>query len=395
MTILLAPDKFKGSLTALEVCQAMTEGILWAMPDATVVAVPMADGGEGTADVLTQATNGTWRTVFVQDPLGRPVEAGYGISGDGQTAFIEMAQASGLRLLKSSEYDPFQANTFGTGELIADAMGQGVNKIVLGIGGSATNDAGTGMAAALGWRFLDKSGQGVRPCGSNLAQIQTIIPPNSTWRGSVEVACDVTNPLIGPQGAAYVYGPQKGASPTDLPTLDAGMKHWAEVVKAQFDVDLSTMPGAGAAGGLGAGAVLFLKGQLTEGVNLVIKHTQLAGRMTGADLVLTGEGRIDNQTLQGKLIAGITRLAQNQSIPVVALCGSLNLSPNELTALGLTSAFSIMPGPTSLDDALTNAAAYLKQTTFQVLRLMAHRLSAEKLKMAFTQIMIQKIRVLL
>ena len=370
MKILLAPDKFKGSLTALQVCTAMTEGILLACPRAEIVAVPMADGGEGTAEVLTQVTAGTWQIITVQDPIGRPVEAGYGMSGDGKTAFIEMAQASGLRLLKSLEYNPFQANTFGTGELIAHAIHQGVERIVLGIGGSATNDAGTGMAAALGWRFLDISGQSLRPCGGNLGQIQTIIPPDSPWRGTVEVACDVKNPLVGPQGATYVYGPQKGAKPDELPVLDAGMSHWAERVKEQFYIDFAGMPGAGAAGGLGAGAVLFLNGQLTEGVNLLINHTQLAEKMTGADLVLTGEGRIDNQTLQGKLIAGITRLANEQSIPVVALCGSLQLAPNELLALGLTSAFAIMPGPVSLDDALTHAADYLKRTTFQVVQLM-------------------------
>lgn len=371
MKIVLAPDKFKGSLTASEVCAAMTEGILLANPGIDVVSVPMADGGEGTAEVLTQGTQGVWHTAVVQDPLGKPVEAGYGISGDGKTAFIEMAQASGLRLLKQPEYDPFRANTYGTGELILRAIQQGVDRIVLGIGGSATNDAGTGMAAALGWRFLDKTGQVLRPCGGNLDQIETIVAPDSSWTGTVDVACDVTNPLVGPQGATYIYGPQKGAKPDDLPLLDAGMKHWAERVQQQFGVDLSPMPGAGAAGGLGAGAVLFLKGRLTEGVNLLIKHTQLAQKMRGADLVLTGEGRIDNQTLQGKLIAGITRLAHEQNIPVVALCGSLHLPPDELITLGLTSAFSIAPGPIRLDDALTNAADYMKRTTCQVVRLLA------------------------
>ncbi|MBD2754050.1 glycerate kinase [Spirosoma validum] len=369
MKILLAPDKFKGSLTASDVCKAMTEGIQLADKSAEIVAVPMADGGEGTADVLTQSTDGIWHTVTVQDPLGRPVQAGYGISGDGTTAFIEMAQASGLRLLTSSEFDPFTASTFGTGELIQQAIEHSVEHIVLGIGGSATNDAGTGMAAALGWRFLNQSGQEIRPCGGNLGQIYTIEPPVQTWHGTVEVACDVTNPLVGPQGATFIYGPQKGAKPVDLPVLDAGMKHWANIVLAQFGIDLSDMPGAGAAGGLGAGAVLFLKGQLTEGVNLLMKHTRLAEQLSGANLVLTGEGRIDNQTLQGKLIAGITRLARGQNIPVVALCGSLQLTPAELTTLGLTSAFSIMPGPASLDDALANAAEYVKRTTFQIMQL--------------------------
>lgn len=371
MRILLTPDKFKGSLTASAVCAAMTEGILLADPTAEIVAVPMADGGEGTADVLTQSTHGTWYTVTVLDPLDNPVEAGFGVSGDGKTGFIEMAQASGLRLLNPSTYDPFRANTFGTGQLIGHAIDRGVERIVLGIGGSATNDCGTGMAAALGWRFLDKSGQDLRPCGGTLAEIQTIIAPKITWNGTVEVACDVTNPLTGLEGATYIYGPQKGARAADLPVLDAGMMHLAGLIQKQFGLDLAAMPGAGAAGGLGAGAVLFLNGNLTEGVNLLIKHTQLAEKMIGADLILTGEGRIDNQTLQGKLIAGITRLAQEQPIPVVALCGSLQLTSDELKTLGLTSAFCIMPGPVSLDDALTNAAEYVKRTTFQVMRLMA------------------------
>ncbi|GAB3711959.1 glycerate kinase [Spirosoma flavus] len=369
MKILLAPDKFKGSLTASEVCAAMNRGILRADPTIQTVAVPMADGGEGTADVLTRATQGQWQTIRVQDPLGRPIEAGYGVSGDGETAFIEMAQASGLRLLKTSEYDPYQANTHGTGELIRHAIQTGVRRIVLGIGGSATNDAGTGMASALGWEFRDEAGQSLRPCGGNLGQIHTIIPPNDSWKWPVDVACDVTNPLVGPQGATYIYGPQKGAQPDDLPVLDAGMKHFANVVKSSFGVDLAHVPGAGAAGGLGAGALFFLGGKLTEGVNLIIRHTRLAELVADVNLVITGEGRIDNQTLQGKLIAGIVQLARSRQIPVVALCGSLQLTPDELDELGLTSAFSIMPSPVPLDDALANAATYLERTTFQVMRL--------------------------
>lgn len=373
MKILLAPDKFKGSLTASDVCRCMTEGIRLANQTATVVAVPMADGGEGTAEVLTQATDGVWKTARVHDPLGRPIDAGYGISGDGTTAFIEMAQASGLRLLKPAEYDPFKTNTYGTGELINAAIRAGVKHIVLGIGGSATNDAGTGMAAALGWKFLNEGGRELRPCGGNLDQIHTIVPPENNLPVTVEVACDVSNPLIGLQGASYIYGPQKGAKPADLPILDAGMKNWATVVNRQFSNNLTTVPGAGAAGGLGAGAMLFLQAKLTEGVGLVMKHTHLAEKMAGVDLVLTGEGRIDNQTLQGKLIAGITRLAQERHISVVALCGSLQLNPQEIDSLGLTSAFSIVPGPTDLDDALINAGDYLKRATVQVMRLVGAR----------------------
>ncbi|GAB3259898.1 glycerate 3-kinase [Larkinella harenae] len=373
MKILLAPDKFKGSLTARQVCEAMTEGIQLVLPAAEIVALPMADGGEGTAEVLTLATGGQWLTVPVLDPLGRSVEASYGISADSKTAFIEMSQASGLRLLRSHEYNPLTANTFGTGQLLLDAVRRGVSHIVLGIGGSATNDAGTGMAAALGWQFLDEQGNYLQACGGNLSQISRIIPPASSPMPTVDVACDVTNPLFGPNGAAVIYGPQKGASAEDIKLLDHGLQHLAKLILDQFGVDLATIPGAGAAGGMGAGALFFLKATLKEGVKVVMEQTRFVEQLTDADLVLTGEGKIDNQTLQGKLIHGIAQQARIAQIPVIALCGTLEAEPADIDTLGLTAAFSVLTRPLSLNDALALAYKAVSQTTFNVLRVLIER----------------------
>ncbi|MGM9506893.1 glycerate kinase [Larkinella sp. GY13] len=370
MKILLAPDKFKGSLTARQVCDAMTEGIRLAHPGAEIVALPMADGGEGTAEVLTQATDGQWITVPALDPLDRPIQASYGISSNHQTAFIEMSQASGLRLLHRNELNPLKASTFGTGQLILDAISRGVTHLVLGIGGSATNDAGIGMAAALGWQFLDAQGESLAPCGGNLERIAQLVPPVLPLNLSVEVACDVTNPLFGPTGAAYVYGPQKGASADDVEKLDQGLRHLARQIQAQFGVDLADQPGAGAAGGLGAGALFFLKATLKEGVKVVMEQTRFAEYLPGTDLVLTGEGKIDNQTLQGKLINGIAQEAKKFAVPTVALCGTLEAEPQDLMALGLTAAFSVLTHPQSLDEALSGAHDTVRQTTFNVLRLL-------------------------
>ena len=369
MKILLAPDKFKGSLTARQVCDAMTEGIRLAYPQANIVALPMADGGEGTAEVLTLATGGEWITVPALDPLGRPIEASYGISSDRQTAFIEMSQASGLRLLQRHEYNPLQASTFGTGQLILDAVKQGISKLVLGIGGSATNDGGTGMAAALGWRFLNAQNEPLAPCGGNLVQINRILPPAQSFYIAVDVACDVTNPLVGPNGAAAIYGPQKGASQEDVVILDQGLCHLARLIYDQFGVVLAEVPGAGAAGGMGAGALFFLKAMLKEGVNVVMEHTRFVDHLPDTDLVLTGEGKIDNQTLQGKLISGIARQARQSDVPAIALCGTLEVKPEEITALDLTAAFSVLTHPQSLDEALNTAYDAVRRTTFNLIRL--------------------------
>ncbi len=352
----------------------MAEGVRLVYPDAIVTQLPLADGGEGTAQVLTDATAGTWHTVTVSDPFGRPIEAGFGVSGDGTTAFVEMAQASGLALLNQQERDPGRANTYGTGELILEAAKQGVQHVVLGIGGSATNDGGVGMAAAFGWQFLGKAGNPQLPIGNYLAHIRQLVPPSGPLfpnvRGSV--ACDVANPLCGPDGATRVYGPQKGATPLQLLWLDHGLRNLARLIGEQFGVDIADVPGAGAAGGLGAGALFFLNAQLQPGADIVLDAVDFDRRAAEADLILTGEGKLDRQTAQGKLIKRIVERAGAtpfSATPVVALCGTLDLDPADLDALGLRAAFSVLNRPLLLDEAVLTARADVVRATFNVCRL--------------------------
>ena len=369
MKIILAPDKFRGSLTAMEVCAAMREGIGQVIPDAEIISIPMADGGEGTAEILTLNAGGQMQTVEVLDPLGRAVKASFGLAN--QTAYVEMAAASGLRLLKREEYNPLKSSTFGTGQLIKAATEKGAKHLILGIGGSATTDAGTGMAAALGWRFLDINQQEIIANGESLRQIEKIIPPE-TGRQSVriEVACDVNAPLFGFDGAAYVYAPQKGATPEIVKQLNDGLRHLAHIVQRDFGRDFCQTPGAGAAGGLGFGALFFLEATLKEGVKIVMEQTRFYAHLEGADLVLTGEGKIDQQTLQGKLIAGIAQAANAQNIPVIALCGALLLSPQEIKELGLAYSTSILSRPMLLDEAMNDARSGVKDSTVLLIRLL-------------------------
>ena len=304
MKILIAPDKFKDALPALEVGRAIQEGVKINNPAAEITVFPMADGGEGTSDILTFHFGGRKVELLVSDPLWRKVKAEYGISSDGSHAFIEMAQASGLHLLKPHERNCLHTTTFGTGELIRDAISKGVQKIVLGIGGSATNDAGIGMAAALGYRFLDASGNMLNPVGKNLLEIATIIDEDVLFNSDkleILVACDVENRLYGSEGAAYVFGPQKGADEKAVELLDKGLQNFASVAKSKYHIDVQTIKGAGAAGGMGAGCLLFLKGKLRPGVALVMALTEFEKQVAQADLVITGEGKLDNQTLSGKL----------------------------------------------------------------------------------------------
>lgn len=355
MKILLAPDKFRGSLTAAEVCEAMSEGIRKALPNAEILAIPMADGGEGTAEILTHNAGGQMHSVSVSDPLGRKIMAEFGLAADGKTAYLEMAAASGLRLLQSHERNPLQTSTFGTGELIQEALNKGAQQLILGIGGSATTDGGVGMAAALGWRFEDKSGRNLVPNGSSLGQIQKIIPPANFTQINIQVACDVTAPLYGPTGAACVYASQKGANPEMVVQLDEGLKHLANLIQRDFGVDLAQVAGTGAAGGLGFGLLFFLNATLKEGVKIVMEQTHFEEKLLGVDLVFTGEGKMDDQTLQGKLIAGIAKAAQHNGIPVVALCGTLLITPEEVQQIGLSFATSILNRPMTLDEAIAYA----------------------------------------
>jgi glycerate 2-kinase len=379
MHFLLAPDKFRGSLAAEQVCHAMQEGIALALPDATTTALPLADGGEGTAEVLTAATNGRWVRELTTDPLQRPLTAGFGLSGSGRTGYVELAQASGLSWLNVPERNPLHTTTYGTGSLIQGAINEGVETIVLCIGGSATTDGGVGMAAALGWQFLDVAGTPFLPTGGTLQQIQTIVPPASPLPVRVRVACDVQNPLYGPEGAAFVYAPQKGASPADVALLDAGLQHLAQLVERQLSHDyahvLPNRPGAGAAGGAGFGAMAFLGATLEPGIDLVLDVVGFDAQLARASVVLTGEGKLDAQTLQGKLLAGICRRAASHNVPVIALCGTLDLTPAQIQALGLQAAFSVLNAPQSLEKAVSNAHDDLHRATFNVVRLLTNHVS--------------------
>ncbi|WP_247231917.1 glycerate kinase [Telluribacter sp. SYSU D00476] len=372
MHILVAPDKFRGSLEAEEVCRAAREGILLAHPAAEVTTVPLADGGEGTTTVLTQNAGGRLVTVQVSDPLGRPISAEYGLSADSTTAYMEMAAASGLRLLAPQEYNPLLTSTYGTGELIKDALNRGVSTIILGIGGSATTDGGIGMAAALGYIFLNGTGKVLPPVGKSMeaiASIDTSRVDPLLRQVSIVVACDVTNPLYGEKGAACIYGPQKGANPQMVQQLDAGLRNLAQVATSTFGKDVSSTPGAGAAGGVGAGALWFLNATLREGVQIVMEQTRLAEQVEKADLVITGEGKVDHQTLSGKLVKGLADLCQEKEVPLAVVCGTLLISPEEAREAGIAYAVSILNRPQRLQEAQSEAYVRVREATFHLVRL--------------------------
>ena len=348
----------------------MEAGIRLALPDAAVTALPMADGGEGTAELLTQTTRGSWHTAPVKNPLSRPLEAGFGRSADGKTAFIDSAAAAGLALLAPPERDTTITTTYGLGQLIQYAQATGAETIVLGLGGSATTDGGTGVAAALGWQFLNASGQSFTPTGGTLTEIRQIIPPASPLPVRFRVACDVQNPLYGPTGAALLFAPQKGATAVQATQLDNGLRHLDQVVQQQLGRANAATPGAGAAGGLGYGLITFLNAALEPGVDVVLDAVDFDQHLTTANLVLTGEGKLDQQTAQGKLIAGICRRAGKAGVPVVALCGTLTLAPGEIQAMGLVAAFSVLNRPQQLSEAVLTAADDLAGATFNVVQLL-------------------------
>ena len=370
MHILLAPDKFRGSLTAEQVIEAMREGILDVLPDAQITAIPLADGGESTAATLARATHGRMYHTYIYDALMRPIEAAFGLSGDGKTAYIEMAAANGLQLLSFGERNPMETSTFGTGELILKAIDLGVENIILCIGGSATNDAGMGMAAALGFRFLDEKKEVLKPVGKNLIHVKSIDNQHVTIDFSkinIAVACDVGNPLYGKNGAAYIYARQKGATDGQIEALDIGLKNFGSIADNFFKKKASILRGGGAAGGLGAGAVWFLNATLKSGIDLVMQETNFETAVKKADLILTGEGKIDIQTLEGKVLRGITRLAEKHKVPVIALCGTLDLTPLQIREMGLAYATSILKRPCSLGEAGENAFDWVREATSSVI----------------------------
>jgi glycerate 2-kinase len=362
MKFVLAPDSFKESMTAKNAALAMEKGILSVFPDAECVIVPMADGGEGTVESLVSMTNGKIIKTEVLGPLGEKVIAEYGLLGEGKTAVIEMASASGLELIKPEHRDPLVTTTYGTGELIKHALNKGVSRILIGIGGSATNDGGAGMLQALGVSFKDKNGEELPFGGGSLNRLDSIDLSGLDGRikmVKIDVACDVTNPLIGKNGASAIFGPQKGATPELVEFLDHNLAHFAEVIKQELGKEIAYLEGAGAAGGLGAGLMAFLNAHLKKGVELVIEYTGLEERVKGADYVFTGEGSIDGQTLFGKTPYGVATIAQKYSIPVIAFAGKIGKGIEPLYDHGFTAIIGILKGVTSLEEALELGEANL------------------------------------
>src|SRR3989442_3635366 len=352
--VIVAPQSFKGSADAIAVASAIARGIRRAWPNARIEEMPLADGGEGTVRALVTATNGGLRRSRVHDPLGREIDAEWGVLGDGTTAVVEMAAASGLPLLKPSERDARITSTRGTGELILAAAATGAHRIVIGIGGSATNDGGAGMARAFRYRFLDRDGIDLPEGGAALARLARIDCQNDPRlvRPSIEVACDVRNPLLGPEGASAVYGPQKGATPEIVRELDAALARYADVVEALVARPIRDVPGAGAAGGLGAGLLAFLDARLVSGAELVLRVVGFVDRLRGADLVITGEGRIDRQSGYGKLTGAVTAAARRAGVPVLAVAGGLGEGHETLALDGIVAASDGVPPAQAMSDPL-------------------------------------------
>ncbi|MED3931830.1 glycerate kinase [Priestia megaterium] len=369
MKIVIAPDSFKESLTALRVCEAVEKGIRIHFPNAEISKVPMADGGEGTVQSLVDATGGQIIQAKVTGPLGKEVEAFYGILGDGKTAVIEMAAASGLHHVSMDKRNPLITTTRGTGELILKALDHKVKHIIIGIGGSATNDGGAGMAKALGAKLLDANGAEMKEGGGSLDQLASIDLTNLDSRLAevkVEVACDVDNPLTGETGASAVFGPQKGATPDMVKQLDCNLAHYAAVIEKEMDIHIQDVPGAGAAGGLGGGLLAFLSAELKPGVDIVIEATQLENYIKNADLVITGEGRIDGQTIYGKTPIGVAKIAKKHSVPVIAIAGSIGAGSEAVYEHGISALFSVVPGAVDLSEALEKADENIERTAKNV-----------------------------
>jgi len=369
MRIVIAPDSYKGCLNAFNAALAMRRGVQRVYPDCVIDMIPMADGGEGTVEAILCAVHGEKITIDVTDPLGRTIEATYALIDEGETAIIEMAAASGLTLLSNQERNPRVTSTQGTGILIRNALDRGVKKILLGIGGSATNDGGAGLAVALGARLLDAQGNELPQGGAALANLVNIdmsgLDPRLA-KVQIEVACDVKNPLCGPEGAS-VYGPQKGANPEDILVMDIALFNFGEVLSRVKGANLLELVGGGAAGGLGAGVVGFLGAKLRPGSQMVLEVANADEKIKHANLVLTGEGKTDFQTAYGKVPVGVSALALKYSVPVLVISGSVEGSPDFLADLGIASCFSVAEGPATLDEAFLKADEQLERAVWRIL----------------------------
>ncbi|TDL66345.1 glycerate kinase [Rhodococcus qingshengii] len=369
MKIVIAPDSFKESLSAFEAANAIERGFRGVIPDAEYIKIPMADGGEGTVQSLVDSTGGSKVEVTVTGPLGEPVLSFFGLLGDGKTAVIEMAAASGLHLVPVEKRNPLVTTTRGTGELILAALDLGVNHFIIGIGGSATNDGGAGMVQALGGRLLDKNGAEIGHGGGALSNLDSIDLSQLDVRlknVKIKVACDVDNPLTGPRGASAVYGPQKGANPEWVKQLDDNLTHFANIVEQELEKPFRDIPGSGAAGGLGAGLIAFLSAELQSGVDIVLEAVRFEERMKGAALVITGEGRIDKQTINGKTPIGVAKAAKKYNVPVIAIAGSISHDSHIVYNHGIDALLSIVPGVIAQENAFENASLYMEQTAWNI-----------------------------
>ncbi|OLO28656.1 glycerate kinase [Alkalihalophilus pseudofirmus] len=371
MKIVIAPDSFKGSISAKDLCHTIRKGIEKVIPEAKMVEIPMADGGEGTMENYVHATNGHIEKVTASDPIGRKIDSAYGVLGDKETVVIEMAQASGLPLLTNDERNPFLASSYGTGELISHALNQGYRKFIIGLGGSATNDGGIGMLQALGVKFYDKDNQIISNDVRALLHLSTIDVSALDHRlreADFVIASDVTNPLCGPNGASHIFGPQKGATPEMVVLLDECLSQYGKKINELFNIEIFSAPGAGAAGGMGAGLIAFLNASVRSGIDTIMEVAQFDRAIEGASLVVTGEGKLDEQTLSGKVISGVCRYSNQNQIPVIAICGSNELTGTELTQLGVAAAFPIVSGPCTVDEAITEVQRLVEKTIEQIMR---------------------------
>ena len=371
MKILVAPQEFKGSISALSVAEAAETGVMRVFPEAEVVLCPVADGGDGTLETLVEVSGGEVRTCSVQNPIGETITAQWGAMGDGVTAVIEMARTSGLALLSLDERDPLNSSTFGLGQAILEALNQGFRKFIVGIGGSATNDAGAGMAQALGATLLNAEGKSIPFGGAALADLRSIDISKMDTRienSQFMVACDVSNPLTGDEGASAVYGPQKGATPEMVAQLDNALLNFAEIAKKDIGKNVSEISGAGAAGGLGAGMLAFMGAELKAGVDIVLETVQLREKLSDVDLVITGEGGMDFQTVYNKAPIGVARIAGEFNIPTIAIAGLLGQNFTVVHDHGIRAATSIVDGPISLEESSERASELISNSVEESLR---------------------------
>jgi glycerate kinase len=364
MKIVIAMDSFKGNLSATEVCEIISSVIKEKLPSTQVVLKPIADGGEGTADAMLKSISGKWISKTVTGPLfDMKVDSGFAWFEESKTALVEMASTAGLQLLKKDQCNPMKTTTYGVGELIKAAIEYNPEKILFAIGGSATVDGGTGLASALGWQFLDKDCNQVAGCGGELNKIEKIIPPQKKMNIPVEVLCDVQNPLCGEHGAAKIYGPQKGANPEMVEELEAGLCHLGNLIKEQLNCDIINVPGAGAAGGLGAAALAFMNGKLVSGIDTIIKYSNIEAELSDADWIITGEGCFDKQSLYGKVVSGISKITKKLKVRMAVIAGMVRLDSSEYKKIGIVTVVNCTPDNMNLDEAISKSRILIKSAT--------------------------------